>query len=311
MTLHAVPSPFVAAGHHGDKPMPANAFAEQAILGAVLLDNRHYHEAAGRIDAADFSLDAHRRIFLRIGELLQAGSSVDMITLVEQLQRNKELSLIGGAAYLASLTEGLPRSPSIEDYVRIVKDKSLLRQTISESDRLGVLAVDQAGSAEEVLVEAELAFRRIAGQAISPGLISVAGYLQRHYPSLDCIFDRNARLAGVASGFDDLDELTSGFQPQELIILGARPSIGKNRGRRQHRRQRSPHRQDGRLLQPGNAQQGADRSHVLWGRESGSAGPPPGPPEPGAEATLPDRPGPAGGDAALYRRPARPDCGRD
>ena len=113
--------------------LPASIVAEKAILGAILLNNGHYQEAAGRIAAADFMLDSHRRVFLRMGELLSESKSVDIVTLAEQLQRNKELSVIGGVAYLASLTEGLPRRLSIEEYVRIVKDKSLLRQTIAES----------------------------------------------------------------------------------------------------------------------------------------------------------------------------------
>jgi replicative DNA helicase len=93
---------------------PASMAAEMAILGAILLNNGHYQEAAGRIAAADFSLDSHRRLFLRMGELMTEGKSVDIVTLAEQLQRNKELSVIGGVAYLASLTEGLPRRLSIE-----------------------------------------------------------------------------------------------------------------------------------------------------------------------------------------------------
>src|ERR1700691_4697588 len=161
----------------GDTPPPANLAAEMAILGAILLNNGHYQEAAGRIEPADFSLDAHRRVFARMGELMSEGSRVDIVTLAEQLQRHKELSVIGGAAWLARLTEGLPRRLSIEDYVRIVKDKSLLRQAIAESDRVGVLAGDQSGSAEEVLAEAESAFRRIAGSAITSGLTSVADYV--------------------------------------------------------------------------------------------------------------------------------------
>ena len=146
---------------------PASVAAETAILGAILLNNGHYQEAAGRIEAADFSLDSHRRVFLRMGELLIDGKSVDIVTLAEQLQRNKELPAIGGVAYRASLTEGLPRRLSIEEYVRIVKDKSLLRQTIVESNRVGALAGDQSGRAEDALAEAESAFRRIAGKAKS------------------------------------------------------------------------------------------------------------------------------------------------
>lgn len=212
---------------HGDAPLPASLAAETAILGAILLNNRHYQEAAGRIDAADFSLDSHRRIFLRIGELAAEGRSVDIITLAEQLQRSKELSNIGGVAYLAALTEGLPRRLSIDDYVRIVKDKSLLRQTIVESHRVGTMAGDQSDSAEQVLAEAESAFRRIAGKAVTSGLSSVAEYIEGHYPCIDKIFEQSAGLTGISSGFSRLDHLTAGFQPKELTILGARPSIGK------------------------------------------------------------------------------------
>ena len=112
-------------------PPPANLAAEMAILGAILLNNGHYQEAAGRIEAFDFSLDSHRRVFARMGELIGEGAQVDIVTLAEQLQRHKELSLVGGVAWLATLTEGLPRRLSIEDYVRIVKDKSLLRLAIA------------------------------------------------------------------------------------------------------------------------------------------------------------------------------------
>jgi replicative DNA helicase len=211
----------------GDAPLPASLAAETAILGAILLNNRHYQEAAGRIEAADFSLDSHRRIFVRIGELVTEGRSVDIITLAEQLQRSKELSIIGGVAYLAALTEGLPRRLSIDDYVRIVKDKSLLRQTIVESHRVGTLAGDQSDTAEQVLAEAESAFRRIAGKAVASGLTSVAEYIEGHYPCIDKIFEQSAGLTGISSGFPRLDHLTAGFQPKELTILGARPSIGK------------------------------------------------------------------------------------
>jgi replicative DNA helicase len=208
-------------------PPPANLAAETAILGAILLNNGHYQEAAGRIEAFDFSLDSHRRVFARMGELITEGVQVDIVTLAEQLQRHKELSTVGGVAWLASLTEGLPRRLSIEDYVRIVKDKSLLRQAIRESHRVSVLAGDQSDSAEEVLAEAEAGFRRIAGKAITTGLTSVAEYVGANYPSIDKIFVQSARLTGIPSGFDGLDQLTAGFQPKELTILGARPSIGK------------------------------------------------------------------------------------
>src|SRR6201997_613197 len=155
-----------------ERGLPASVDAERSILGAILLDNHAYNEAAEKLVAADFALESHQRIFARMAELMDASRAVDIVTLAEELAKRKEVESIGGVAWLASLTEGLPRRLSIEDYVRIVKDKSLLRQTIAESDRVGVLAVDQSGSAEEVLAEAELAFRRIAGKTITAGLTS-------------------------------------------------------------------------------------------------------------------------------------------
>ena len=243
-----------------------------AILGAILLNNGHYQEAAGRIEAADFSLDSHRRVFPRMGELMSEGQRVDIVTLAEQLQRNKELSVIGGVAWLAALTEGLPRRLSIEDYVRIVKDKSLLRQTIAESDRVGVLAGDQSGSAEEVLAEAESAFRRIAGKAITSGLTSVAEYVRGHYPCIDKIFEHSARLTGIPSGFCGSGQSHCGLSAQGVDHPGRAAFDWQDRGRRQHRRTCCYVGQDGGLLQPGDAQQGADRPHVLCPRAGGFAG---------------------------------------
>src|SRR5271154_4596351 len=210
-----------------ERGLPASIDAERSILGAILLDNHAYNEAAEKLRAEDFALDSHQRIFSRMAELMDASHAVDIVTLAEELAKRKEVESIGGVAYLASLTEGLPRRLSIEEYVRIVKDKSLLRQAIAESDRVGVLAVDQSGSAEEVLAEAESAFRRIAGKAITAGLSSVAEYIRGQYPCIDKIFEQSARLTGIPSGFCGLDNLTAGFQPKELTILGARPSIGK------------------------------------------------------------------------------------
>lgn len=212
---------------HEDAPAPASLAAETAILGAILLDNRHYHEAAAAMEAADLFLDSHRRIFVSVAALMAEGHSVDIVTLAEQLQRQKELSLVGGVAYLAALTEGLPRRLSIDDYVRIVKDKSLLRQTIAESRRVGTLAGDQSDTAVDVLAEAEAGFRRIASRAVTSGLTSVRDYVSHHYPCIDKIFEQSAGLTGISSGFARLDHLTAGFQAKELTILGARPSIGK------------------------------------------------------------------------------------
>ena len=116
-----------------DAGLPANIDAEKTILGALLLDNAAHSEAAEKLTEEDFSLDSHRRIFMRMNELMDAQRAVDIVTLANELARNKEVEAIGGVAYLASLTEGLPRRPVIEEYIRIVKDKSLLRRVGSAS----------------------------------------------------------------------------------------------------------------------------------------------------------------------------------
>ena len=127
-----------------DTGMPANVEAEKTILGAILLDNTAHSEAAEKLDSEDFSLDSHRRIFLRMTELMNEQRAVDIVTLSHELARYKEVEAVGGVAYLASLTEGLPRRPVIEEYIRIVKDKSLLRKLMGICSMAIARAADQS-----------------------------------------------------------------------------------------------------------------------------------------------------------------------
>src|SRR6202050_2066292 len=138
-----------------DAGLPANVDAEKTILGAILLDNAAHAEAAEHIEPDDFSLDSHRRIFLRMSELIDTGRTVDIVTLSHELSRYKEVEAVGGVAYLASLTEGLPRRPVIEEYIRIVKDKSLLRKLMGICSMAIARAAEQGESALEVLGAAE------------------------------------------------------------------------------------------------------------------------------------------------------------
>jgi len=134
-----------------DAGLPANLDAEKTILGAILLDNSFHSEAAEKLEADDFSLDSHRRIFLRMSDLMNEQRAVDIVTLSHELSRYKEIESIGGVAYLASLTEGLPMRPVIEDYVRIVKDKSLLRRLMLICSAAIARAADQSETALEVI----------------------------------------------------------------------------------------------------------------------------------------------------------------
>ena len=134
-----------------DSGLPANVDAEKTILGAILLDNAAHAEAAEKIEAEDFSLDSHQRIFRRMTELINAQKAVDIITLANELSRLKEIESIGGVAYLASLTEGLPRRPVIEEYIRIVKDKSMLRKLMLICSNAIARAANQGEAALDVL----------------------------------------------------------------------------------------------------------------------------------------------------------------
>ena len=156
-----------------ERGLPANIDAERAILGAVLLENVLYNEAAERLRPEDFALDSHQRIFARMGELIDSGRAVDIFTLSEELARRKEVEAIGGVAYLASLTEGLPRRLSIEDYVRIVKDKSLLRQLIGICSSAITRAADQSESALDVLNAAETDLINVTEKGITTGFAGI------------------------------------------------------------------------------------------------------------------------------------------
>jgi replicative DNA helicase len=211
-----------------ERGMPASPDAERSILGAILLENAHYHEAAEKkLTADDFSLDSHRRIFGRMDELIGAGRHVDLVTLVEELARRKEVESVGGVAYIASLTEGLPRRISIEEYVRIVKDKSLLRQLIHVCNTAMTQAVDQSEDALEVLNAAESALLEVSERGLTRDFSNIPSIVKQHFGTIDSIWKLKREVTGLATHFKDFDRMTSGLQPAELIIIAARPSMGK------------------------------------------------------------------------------------
>jgi replicative DNA helicase len=210
-----------------DTGMPANVEAEKTILGAILLDNSAHSEAAEKLEYDDFSLDSHRRIFQRMSELMDAQRAVDIVTLAHELSRYKEVESVGGVAYLASLTEGLPRRPVIEEYIRIVKDKSLLRKLMGICSMAIARAADQSESAIGVLDETESKLLEVTQKGISQGFQSLDQIVQHSFGSIDNLYKQSREVTGLATDFTDFDRLTSGLQKDELIIIAARPSMGK------------------------------------------------------------------------------------
>ncbi|HUC28868.1 MAG TPA: replicative DNA helicase [Candidatus Acidoferrum sp.] len=207
--------------------LPANVEAERSILGAILLDNFAYNQAAEHLRSEDFSLDSHRRIYSRMVDLAESSRPIDMITLIEELERHKDLQAIGDVAYVSSLVEGVPDRPSIEHYVKIVRDKALLRGLISASNTAIARAAEQSDAAEDVLSDAEAAIFQLSEKRIGRGFMGVQEIVRESFGSVDALLQRGQRITGLATHYTDLDEMTSGLQRSDLVIIAARPSMGK------------------------------------------------------------------------------------
>lgn len=219
-----------------EKGLPANADAEKAVLGAILLDNAAYNATAPIIRSEDFAVDAHRRIYDRVIALMEGTPArpVDYTTLTEELIRSKELEAVGGVTYLSSLTEGLPRAVNAEHYARIVKDKSVLRKLIFTTNGIMHECLDGAagagtgaGSVSELLDRAEASIMAVGDDRIRAGLMPLGEILKTSYKSWDDLLQRGKRITGLETGFARFDDLTCGLQPADLAIIAARPSMGK------------------------------------------------------------------------------------
>jgi len=209
-----------------ERGLPASIDAERSILGAILLESLLFDQAA-ELRPEDFSLDAHRRIFSRMRDLQDLGRPVDMITLAEELNRRKEVEAVGGVAYLSSLIDGLPERPSIEHYVRIVRNKALLRGLINVAQMAIAEAMEHSDEAEEVINRAEQGIFQLSENRLGQGFTDIPTIVKNSFGSLDELYARGQEITGLATHYTLLDKMTSGFQPSDLIIIAARPSMGK------------------------------------------------------------------------------------
>ncbi len=210
-----------------ERGVPVSLDAERSILGGILIDNSLYDQAAEHLTADDFSLDAHRRIYSRMRDLQESGRPVDMITLVEELDRRKEVEAVGGVAYLSSLIDGVPERPSVEHYVRIVRNKALLRGLINVSQNAIAEAIEHSDEAEEVIGRAEQAIFQLLENRIGQGFMNIPEIVKASFGSLEELIDRGQEITGLETHYKKLDQLTGGLQPSDLIIIAARPSMGK------------------------------------------------------------------------------------
>ena len=207
--------------------LPSSVHTEVAILGAMLLDSVAISDATEKLKAEDFSLDSHQRVYRAIVDLMAKGHGIDLTTIRAELERRREIDSIGGPAYLAYLTEGIPRNFNIESYVQIVRDKSLLRQLMGIFHDGGIRAADQSEDAITVLGDVEAQLADVADSAIQRGLAGIGEIVAGSFVSIDKLYEQGREGTGLATRYTDFDKMTSGLQDSELIIIAARPSMGK------------------------------------------------------------------------------------
>jgi len=210
-----------------ERSLPHNLEAERSVLGAILIHNDAFNLAAQVIDAGDFYRDAHRRIFNRMVELNERGQAIDFVTLKEELARNAELDDVGGPAYVASLVDGVPRATNVEYYARIVKEKATLRNLIFAANKILTNAYEADQESDLILDEAESAIFAVAEDRLKAGFVPMTELVKDNYPKIEQLFEQKRLITGVPSSFVDLDTMTRGFQKGDLVIIAARPSMGK------------------------------------------------------------------------------------
>jgi replicative DNA helicase len=210
-----------------ERGLPHNLEAEKSVLGAILIHNEAFNHAAELIDARDFFRDAHRRIFDKMVALSERNEPIDFVTLREELGRSGELEEVGGPAYIASLADGVPRSANVEHYARIVKEKATLRNLIHSANRILSDAYRAEEDAEVILDGAEKAIFEIAEDRIREGFVPLRDLVQSSFATIEKLQQHKGLVTGVPTGFVDLDEMTSGLQPSDLVLVAARPSMGK------------------------------------------------------------------------------------
>jgi len=210
-----------------EKGLPTNVDAERFVLGSILLDDTLYVQAAGTLEPDDFSLEKHRRIFKRMGELQNRGERIDRITVANELMKFNELEACDGLTYLVSLDDGLPQIPNLDSYIRIVKDKAVLRRIIFASQHMMNRCLLGEEQADEILAGAEETLLKLGDSRVKSGLINPAQILQEYEGGISAFLDPSKRIKGISTGFAKLDEMTGGLHGGDLVIIAARPSMGK------------------------------------------------------------------------------------
>jgi replicative DNA helicase len=207
--------------------IPANEAAERAVLGAVLADANCFYRIVDTVGPDDFYTDAHRAIFAAFAQLATNNRDIDLLTATDQLERTGALGAAGGVTYVASLAEGLPDPANVEHYAAIVRERAVKRQLLKISQELMATCASEEGEAMDALDAAETQILSIAERAMRGGLRSLDKLVHEEVAHIEHVSKSSAPYTGIETGYYRLDELTSGLQKQDLVILAARPGVGK------------------------------------------------------------------------------------
>jgi replicative DNA helicase len=210
-----------------ERALPNSSEAERAILGGVVLDNGLISQAVELLRPEDFYVPSHRRIFTAMIALFERGAEINPILIGEELKKENALESVGGISFITNLTYGLPHSTNIEHYAKVVRGKSMLRQLIRAANKITQEALEQEDEPEIILDHAEHAIFELADERIRQGFTHVKPVAEQLLEKIQEMEGRAALLTGLTTGFADLDKMTSGLQRSDLIIVAARPSMGK------------------------------------------------------------------------------------
>lgn len=210
-----------------DRLPPQNIEAEQSVLGAVLLENDALLKALEVLTPEDFYRESHRKLFNVMIELFEKSEVIDLITVTDALKRRNELDDVGGVTYLSNLANQIPTAANIRYHAKIVKEKALLRGLLRSATEIAAKVYESAMEADEMVDYAERSIFDISDRRTKTSFFTLKEVIKSSFEMIEHLYDKKEAITGVPSGFADLDELTTGFQPGDLIIIGGRPSMGK------------------------------------------------------------------------------------
>ncbi len=208
-------------------PPPQNIEAEASLLGALLIDSDAIVKVADALSTHDFFDKRHERIYEAVKQLYERHQAIDVLTLTDQLKNNGNLELIGGASYLTELTNFVPTAAHVEQYADIVAQKAMRRRLIAASQAMSTLGYDESKQLNELIEEAETKLFEVSQQQVKQSVISLETVLAESFDRLDDLHKDKKKIRGVPTGYRDLDNTLAGFQRSDLVILAARPSMGK------------------------------------------------------------------------------------